>query len=56
MFRGTKIAVVVPAYNEEKLIQDTLRGIPDYVDRVYVVNDGSKDLTKERIQEVALKV
>lgn len=53
MYRGNKIAVVIPAYNEEILIQDTLRGMPDYVDRVYIVNDGSKDRTAERAGDFA---
>lgn len=55
MYRNKKIAVVVPAYNEEILIQDTMLGIPDYVDRVYVVNDGSVDGTEDHIKGIASK-
>ncbi|MDD3856795.1 MAG: glycosyltransferase family 2 protein, partial [Methanoculleus sp.] len=44
-YRGKRIAVVVPAYNEEGLIGETLDGIPDYVTRVYAVDDGSADRT-----------
>ena len=55
MYRSNRIAVVIPAHNEEVLIQDTLRGVPEYVDRVYVVNDGSSDETEERIREIASK-
>ncbi|MDX9986251.1 MAG: glycosyltransferase family 2 protein [Dehalococcoidales bacterium] len=47
MYKGKKIAVVVPAYNEEKFIADVINGIPKYVDRVYVVNDASTDKTAE---------
>jgi glycosyltransferase involved in cell wall biosynthesis len=42
-----KIAVVVPAYNEEITIGSVVIGAAKYSDRVYVVNDGSKDLTSE---------
>ena len=39
------ISVVVPAYNEARLIQRTLRSIPAYVTQVVVVDDGSLDDT-----------
>jgi glycosyltransferase involved in cell wall biosynthesis len=35
----------MPAYNEEKLIGGVLDRIPDYVDTIVVVNDGSTDET-----------
>lgn len=51
MYENQIIGVVVPAYNEEKLIGRTIDTIPDFVDRVIVVDDGSYDATVERIQE-----
>jgi glycosyltransferase involved in cell wall biosynthesis len=45
---GKRIAVVVPAFNEGRLVGDTLRGVPDFVDRIIVVDDGSTDATAER--------
>ncbi len=53
MFRDKKIAVVVPAYNEEMLIGDTLMSVPDYVDKIYVVNDCSTDKTAEIVEALA---
>jgi len=41
------IAVVVPAYNEEQQIVHVLDTMPDFVDRIVVVNDCSKDRTAE---------
>lgn len=52
LFRAYKIGVVVPAYNEERLIQETIDGIPAYVDKIYVINDGSKDRTAEIINSM----
>lgn len=53
MYRENTVAVVVPAYQEELLISSTIKSIPTYVDRIYVVNDASLDKTGQIINEIA---
>jgi len=50
---GKRVAVVIPAYNEEQLLGSTVEGIPSFVDRIYVVDDKSKDATVERAKALA---
>jgi glycosyltransferase involved in cell wall biosynthesis len=51
MVDGKRVAVVVPAHNEEQLIAATLAGIPEFVDHVIVVDDNSTDDTAQVVTE-----
>jgi len=47
MLKGKRISVIIPAYNEAKRIGKVLSRIPEFVDEVIVVDDGSEDNTSE---------
>lgn len=49
MYKGKRIAVIIPARNEERLITPTLEKVPAFVDQIFVVNDGSTDQTRQKI-------
>ena len=53
MLEDKRVSVVVPAHNEEKLIAETIGGIPQFVDRIYVVDDRSDDGTVDAVRALA---
>jgi glycosyltransferase involved in cell wall biosynthesis len=52
MWNGARVTVVVPAFNEAKRIAAVLRGMPDFVDQVVVVDDASADDTAQVARSV----
>ena len=52
MYRNKSICIVIPAYNEEKQIQKVISRIPDWVDHIVVVDDASRDTTKEIVNSL----
>lgn len=54
MYQGMSIGVVIPARNEIQHIEGVLNTIPDFVDKVVVVDDGSTDGTGELVKNAEL--
>lgn len=52
----TIIKVIIPAYNEERSIAKVIANIPKEVAEVIVVNNASKDQTRQRAEEVGATV
>ena len=50
MYKNKKIAAVVPAFNEENFDNENPSNIPDLIDEIYCINDGSTDNTEELIK------
>jgi glycosyltransferase involved in cell wall biosynthesis len=55
MIDGKRIAVVMPAYNAERTLEQTAREIPGCVDVRILVDDGSSDQTLAVAQRLGLK-
>ena len=51
MINNKTIAVVIPCFNEEKQISLVIKTMPDFVDRIVVVNDFSKDNMNEVVMD-----
>jgi glycosyltransferase involved in cell wall biosynthesis len=56
MYKDKSICVVVPAYNESTQIGKVLSTMPDFVDRVVVVDDASKDDTVDIVRQYQNKI
>ncbi|TMT86888.1 glycosyltransferase family 2 protein [Haloterrigena sp. H1] len=56
MYKGKRIAVVVTAYDEAAFVGRVIETIPDFVDRIYAVDDASPDDSWRVIQRVATRV
>jgi glycosyltransferase involved in cell wall biosynthesis len=56
MYKDKTVAVVVVAHNEEGLVGGVIDTLPSFVDRAYVVDDGSTDGTWAEIQAHADRI
>jgi glycosyltransferase involved in cell wall biosynthesis len=55
MYRGKTVGVVVPCHNEETQIGTVIETMPDYVDRMLIVDDVSSDRTVEVVESYIAK-
>jgi hypothetical protein len=56
VYRGLRISVVIPCFNEEHGLRYVLEGMPSYVDEVVVVDNNSTDATAKVAQELGARV
>jgi glycosyltransferase involved in cell wall biosynthesis len=55
MINGKRVAVVMPAYNAERTLEQTVRELPDEVDIKILVDDSSKDRTAELSRQLGVQ-
>jgi glycosyltransferase involved in cell wall biosynthesis len=48
--------VVVPAFNEEQQISKVIEGMPDFVDKIVIINDCSKDKTLSVVEKYIIPI
>lgn len=51
MYANKNVGAVIPAFNEECFIGDVLDTLPEFIDRAYVIDDGSTDGTWQEITD-----
>ncbi len=55
MYNGKKVVVVLPAYNAEKTLEQTLSEVPmNVVDELILVDDASKDNTFDKAKQLGV--
>ena len=56
MYKQQTITVIIPCLNEEQGIEGVMRRMPEFVDEVIVVDNGSTDRTSDVAKEYGAKV
>jgi len=56
MYKGKRIGVVVTAYDEASFVGRVIETVPEFVDRIYAIDDRSPDESWQVIQRVAERV
>jgi glycosyltransferase involved in cell wall biosynthesis len=52
MYKGYRVAVVMPMHNEEKLLARAIARVPSFVDMIIAVEDGSSDATWQVLSSI----
>src|SRR6266481_2245440 len=56
MYKSNSITVIIPCLNEEQGIEKVLRRMPEFVDQVIVVDNGSTDRTSDVARSLGAEV
>jgi glycosyltransferase involved in cell wall biosynthesis len=56
MYKGQRITVIIPCLNEEQGVESVMRRMPEFVDEVIVVDNGSTDRTSDVARSFGAKV
>ncbi len=51
MYRQLRVAVVIPAFNEERAVAAAVESVTEFVDRIIVVDDASTDATSANARD-----
>ncbi len=56
MYKGKKIALVIPCYKVSNIINDVIRSLPNLVDKIYVVDDQCPEKSVRKIKSKSKKI
>ncbi len=52
MYKNKKIGIVLPAYNEGTQIEDVVSSLPNFIDKIVIIDDKSTDNTLEIVRSL----
>ena len=52
MYKTKIVAIVVPCYNEQSQIEAVVKGLPEYIDKIVIIDDKSNDETVQIIKKL----
>jgi glycosyltransferase involved in cell wall biosynthesis len=52
MYKEKTVSVVIPCFNEEKQISRVIETIPEFIDKIVIIDDNSKDKTLEVLKKL----
>ena len=53
MYKNRRIGIVIPCYNEERFIRGVIEEMPSFADRIYTIDDGSRDNTADVVKSLS---
>lgn len=56
MYRGKKLAIVIPCYKVAKIINNVLESLPNFVDKIYLVDDKCPENSLKNIKSKSKKI
>ena len=56
MYKGKKIALVIPCYKVSTIINDVINSLPNFIDRIYVVDDQCPENSVKKIKSKSKKI
>ena len=55
MLKNNQISVVDSCHNEETQIESVVKGIPEYIDKIIIIDDKSMDTTVSIINKLKIE-
>ena len=56
MYKGIKIAIVIPCYKVSTILNNVLKKIPNFIDNIYLVDDKCPENSVRKIKSKSKKI